>query len=873
MMRLNKLFSFHRIGVSKVPVILVPERPVSKKTQVQSKKIFKENAVLFFKKKWALSQRNIALGRSVGSSILRGLIFKVTGFISFLFCKTFSIRQNPASFELLNGNGKILDSQFAWHLNLALMRDAHKKTQDPDLKKQIEFLSTNYLDKAATTHLNALKWLDWRLPQMFQDGPESNCNYHRMGSRMQLDAGSKINENLAFGIESPFILTDTSDFEELLPLKFTVLDSKSKRAEWAEIITNKLKMHFTQFSPNYKDGFDSFLHSGFLIDMTSEMSESIKTHRDAHKEGFFKDQYTQFTQDLNALIALSVEKVMEEKPELKLSRRRLRKFVQENTITVCRTQIDQVTGIKILPIFHHLKGDNLAKHHAILLDFMDLTGIFIGAINMRRYIREDFNLRRDIHYAVNGVNPLYFKDPQEFTQLAVFRRFSEKVKSEALIKAKPHVTILGKAILQLTEGLAREISPDKWESLNQDPATREIVQSSLFRLKEQLANAELFIDDYKKYAQAVELAHYEIGTLLELTRPFTPADFPSIYANQLRGVPPSLRPYIQASLGKTAVNTFAGLNAALLETNRNPTCVYGNGFYYEQAAFVGIDHTLKEALEDPRVESIDFYGCQFNPNLEILTDHSHYEAGQIEADIREIFAKKPATKHLTVTIDCTIDYFNSPKSQALLSAFEEEIKSGKLNVVFFRSGQKFDMLGVDNYYGSPFYLVNNGSPQWDAYNALLTKKSHQTDLLSLQWFCLSSRYASDEIDDYRRLIFANTKEILKNVPDVLKPRETVQKLRVSTVDEAMDPCFVDLKVLGKFHKLRSYLLVGHFYKKCIDFGVKIHSKASFGFTHPNILIISLNSQSTSSSIRINPSLNPEENAVIIEYLKDLTNNT
>jgi hypothetical protein len=82
----------------------------------------------------------------------------------------------------------------------------------------------------------------------------------------------------------------------------------------------------------------------------------------------------------------------------------------------------------------------------------------------------------------------------------------------------------------------------------------------------------------------------------------------------------------------------------------------------------------------------------------------------------------------------------------------------------------------------------------------------------------------------------------------------------------MDPCFIDIKVKGRFHRLKAIIIAGNFFKYCLEKGIKTDFKSSFGFFHPNTILISIKD---SSSIRINPGLNPEANAVIIEYLKSL----
>lgn len=74
-----------------------------------------------------------------------------------------------------------------------------------------------------------------------------------------------------------------------------------------------------------------------------------------------------------------------------------------------------------------------------------------------------------------------------------------------------------------------------------------------------------------------------------------------------------------------------------------------------------------------------------------------YEVGDIIGEVEALLAAKPETERLTIAVDETIDYVRSEQVTRLLERFSKEIKEGKLNFVFFRSGQKFDMLGIDNY--------------------------------------------------------------------------------------------------------------------------------------------------------------------------------
>jgi hypothetical protein len=146
-------------------------------------------------------------------------------------------------------------------------------------------------------------------------------------------------------------------------------------------------------------------------------------------------------------------------------------------------------------------------------------------------------------------------------------------------------------------------------------------------------------------------------------------------------------------------------------------------------------------------------------------------------------------------------------------------------------------------------------------SSLINEDAFKTDALSTQWFCLANQCASEEMDQYRRLIFQNTQTILKKIPEVLKPQNNLkQKLRVNTADENLESGFIDLKLTGRFHRLRGLALLAHFYKKSLENKVKVHSRSSFGFYHANCVIFLLDPEKGSSTIRINPGINPSENA-------------
>lgn len=764
-------------------------------------------------------------------------MFSVNNFQNYSVCKPFYAFIDK--YKLLKSNQKIDKSQYACYLNLALLKQAYEKTHDPITKRKIEFLANNYLDKAAQTTLYDFQ----EAKHLFQLGFfNKKSSYHRQCVE-GIKYGDKINKDLAFANPfSPLILTDTDQFQHLLPLKFSVINEKNKD-QWVQII--------------YDWGLKILKNQKEMIvcDFSESLKDPIKTYGDMQLEAEFMTKLINISKELIPAVEEAVNKLQKD-GKIKFKNDLLMLFsCNTMCITACNFE-NNLAGIKIL--------SNHPVDPSPLLTFLTETGLFVGIVNMRRHVFDSMD-SHDVEYAITkNDSPYYFNNRVDFLNTQLFKRVSNKLKNDFM--DKPHIQILGQATIDLLEGLLKnEISDEQWKSLHSDPARKEVIQTALFKIHHLLAAAELKVEDFTEFALSIELIHAEMAALLEFMAPYKPEQFAEIYSPQVN-LPESLKPQasVKIGLGKTGVNTFAGICAAIAADNPSPVRLYGKDFYYEEADFIGKDQTLEKVMSDASIKKVDLYACVFNPNVDTDPKQTNYSKPTVEQDIRRILNEKPDTKKLTVAVDFTIDYANSEKVTKLLASFAEEIKQGKLNFVFFRSGQKFDMLGMDNYYGAPYFIVNNGSKDWDSFN-LLKEEAHQTDSLSLQWFCLANRYIPKLMDEYRKIIFSNTREILNHIPPSLKSNSNSQKVRVNSIDQNVDPCFIDMKLAN-----RSVVdkVVDSFFNKCMEKGIKHHMKGSFGFYHANILSI-LTQGLREATTRINPGLNPAENAVLIEFFEEI----
>ena len=801
-------------------------------------------------------------------------------------------------YKLIKGeNPPIEQSQYGWFLNLAMLRDAMKQTYRREIKGRIKFLINNYLDKGTPVRNDTMKELigSEKFNEDFQVTPYKTSYYNRTGflDPRHINEDAPFNKNLALKDESPLILIETDEIEQFFPLFFDVATETENCNANVNSIKNqsiqKRGMSNSKSEDNVLIVIDEAQAIGgsvnlindhkkpVLFDFTSVLGPYININDNTNNERIFKEKFQEIKDSLEKAVNDVTERIASKNPHL--SKDQIKKAIQDNFTGIVRVKLDtddgnQIGGIKVLPLFSKkLEKSALGKTHETFVNFVMHSGINLGAVTTRRFAENHYELRKDISYGVSGPNVTCFEKTQDFLNLSLYKRLLEKFNSTALREKQPSIAVLGKATLEIFDNLMKQISLDKWNELNQDPATKMIVQTTLYKMKELLANAELEMirNDFTQFTQCMELFHCELATLLEMAQPFKEKDFSRIFKDKLlehQIVPSDLAHMTKARLNRTAMNGFAGLNAAVLKNTPNPTTCFGKGVYYEEAGMVGDHHMIEEVLNNKAIKKVDFYACQTNPNIEVDLNHTHYKKDDIIGNIKTLLKINESTAtRLTVSIDCTIDHFESEDMKQILRTFENEVKAGTLNFVVFNSGQKFDMLGQEIYYGSPYYVINNGEPQWDKFNSMFESKIHQPDPLSVQWFSLAYQNPKN-IDDYKSLILDNTKEIMKQVPDGLKYDVNNKKdVFVSEFDSNIKPSFIDIKVTGPGFYNRSKKLTARFYEVCAKHGVKAYRRSSFGFPHHNITWIPRGNDSV--SIRINPGINPEEKDAILDYLKEI----
>ncbi len=264
--------------------------------------------------------------------------------------------------------------------------------------------------------------------------------------------------------------------------------------------------------------------------------------------------------------------------------------------------------------------------------------------------------------------------------------------------------------------------------------------------------------------------------------------------------------------------------------------------------------TLKDALSDPAITKIDLFTTEFYHNIDADITHSHYKKVDVAKRIKDIFHKKPETDSLTVAIDATIDFAESKDIKKLFKTFKAEIEEGRLNLVVLRSGQKFDMFGFDNYFGAPFYVVNNGNKKWDNFNTLFDSETFKTDELTHQYFGLASSTGMELTDQYKSRIFKNTRAILDKVPLSLRPGMNKMVFIATSAANNLSP-FIEFTPISddQNENLDLFLWIQEQTMDIFNSNKKLmYNRGSFGFAMPNMSAIG------EEKIRINPGIDPSD---------------
>jgi hypothetical protein len=771
----------------------------------------------------------------------------------------------------------LLEGGYEWHLNMALLVDVYQNTHRNEIKRKIGFLILNYLsrnapikEKSSTSAFDNMGIFD----------SNGNFDYHRFSSvanrhLFNFKVAPRLPDLCNSSIEGEdkdicdVFLLERKEITLLLPLFFDViLAPQGIRNTSQDSINQELRNYI--FSLTQQNSSLASKQKRFLMDLTPFLKDLIIFDGDNDKYNAFSEKLREIRKNIEFQLETFasqyakgdfLDKIVE---YLKLNICYICQFEMNGTHFLIKVPVYRDTNLKYHPT--SVFDDIEITHHEYLKNFIKRSGIGLGAIKCRQYLfdftdidtlfrKRFYNERRLLEYTGRGLKyTLYFASLTDLIEKGLFKRL-KKILSDYVGEPQfEHFAILGQGIVKLIEGLVKEVSHEKWTRLNSDFEMRQLIQTSLYRLMLHMAKIEPAGDNFEEFVSVIELVHAELSQLLFLLKPFQDHSFPDIFLQNftldIEG--------LYSSAGVTSCAQNFGMTMLSLCHHKDPSSaqVFEEGIYYENAS-TKIMTSLESALRNKAINKINFYLTEFYHNCQSVSFSTKvdYSKTHVAANIERIFREKPDTDRLTVLVDSTIDYTLSPDNQQLIERFQGEIVQGRIQFMFFKSGIKMEMFGMDNYHGAPFVVINNGEKYWKELNAPLFRKDFQTDELTMQWFCLAYKYAFKELEWYKSKIFKNTQDLISRIP---QSRYTSMGIQAATFAKGALTTFIHLKTI-----LGIKLSLNIFKDKFAGRGVKCYiNRSSFGFLHPNFIEIG------NENIRINPGLDPKDNEIIEEFLKD-----
>src|SRR5579862_2796633 len=716
-------------------------------------------------------------------------------------------------------------AHFAWYFNKKLLSALPASSSED--KELLHFLQKQWLAKATGCYPFLIDWMCPAFGISHQVHPESTNSYAR-------DPAAKISKTYLNQIQAwKKQLPHPQDFPLILTRPSNIL----------EHFHLKIEMRQGETIPNIIERLSSIMNattSSAIVDLTAYLPLDTMDPRQWLKAWrTFENQFLQYSKehrlDINRILCIQ------------------------------RLRQKDIGGIRLLA-FSSVSKEIVDSQHQFLIEKISRFGLSANRIELYRPI-EIPNVSSE-----KKALSLSTKENESIEQFVSFLNDKEQSWRSKHVQK----TLLFQATAQILKDLCRAIPQTKWEEIMHSPTRFAAVQLCLNKIKQQL---DLIIQEgdgfsFHDTVSHIELIHADIASLLEIFSPFSLGDFIDAFRCHLTCIPQELKPLTGYGLHASGMTSLAGIyKAAEKMLGKPPRILYGENTYFEcilSAEHIVVPKSITEASEEDW-EQVDLILAQFNPVLKRINFQvTEYQATEYHIeDIALVLhraLKNREGRPLSLALDGTLDYSNSMRVKDLLLVFQKEIETGALNVSCYRSGIKFDLFGMDNYCGGPFFAIHNQDEKWSDFDALLTDPALLTDRLSLNWFALAFQNAAPYLESYRKQIFDNTHAVLNKIPKRLFSKEPL-KYRVIPMDSDTDPAFIDIKIFGPLHPIRGSVLVGGLLTlKCMQAGFPLFYRPSIGFNHPNLTVLFGKGCTT---VRLTIGLDPAQVDVIVDCMKTI----
>ncbi len=492
--------------------------------------------------------------------------------------------------------------------------------------------------------------------------------------------------------------------------------------------------------------------------------------------------------------------------------------------------------------------------------------------------------------------------------------------------APPYVKVMADGMISLVEGLQLGTEGYNVKSCLEVAGLGELWSISLNKIQGLMAKATKCQGSMRDFLDQIALIQEEVATLIAVAKPYSKEDFKKGMLEKTDMFPDDfLGDDVMAefSLRNSASRCFNSVLTAcedmkeLLQgeqghlAKRGLSVLVQGDSYYEPSLYVlghAKDHSqtglntdglqvggsekdfddqleeMKRAQVEENKAKLDTYLCEFHHNISY--DRQKYSPEDIRLQVRKLIDKGVVANPFTVAIDTTIAKTDEANVKTFLTAFKKEISDGEMNVVIYRSAQKFDQMGSDNYNGGIMCCITANSETGPSpFQRALDGSGELTSEDNMQGLAHLNLSGQEEVNAYRTAIMENTRKIgdpdsgsRAAIPrDMLRtPENEGKSLLQVAVNEDDEAPFLDLKFAfcpygdeptdkkseEWINWKRDKDLAQEVYGSMQDLYLAqaksdpensvTSARASFGFQHSNVTLID------GVKLRLNPGLEDEE---------------
>lgn len=454
-----------------------------------------------------------------------------------------------------------------------------------------------------------------------------------------------------------------------------------------------------------------------------------------------------------------------------------------------------------------------------------------------------------------------FNDFMNQPVVGKFKKLSEENDGSSYLKLLPAATI------KLLKELSKHSIDEKYNSKE----LQNLLQASYFRMMNAMNEAIYRKDDFVHFHNQIELIHQEIQTILTIVKPYNQEMLSETIKSNLTIILEGIHvqgAHLMPSAMHAMSTAFGGVEKQKgtnkLKIAQVKDCYYEQNYLFDtaknyQTSIVSgddFDPNKKIPLDENAIP-IDLFICEFHHNISL--EKQVYKPENVLEQVKSLINNNQVADQFTVLIDTTMDLENSDEMKHFLSdpTIKERIQNGQLNIVLVRSAQKFDMLGMDNYYGGIVTVINDGN-NFSTFNERMAEKQDQISGVAYQGVALLQKAAYSEIEQRRQIIMGNTKEfyqrIVNNAPNSIYAPENKNPFQISKIEDEKS-IFLDVK----FQRCpkSAFLFVELLMKSAHERGMPLSQRASFGFDTTNVTVIN-REPPLAPLVRINPGLEDVE---------------